>query len=171
MKSELGQNPEATDEKEHCVFRDFRNEDLARVSGIIGKEIQQLKERRASHSQELPNYLLIGDDIADDPTAVRRSDFIKFYVSGRHKNCSIALLSQKWKLLSPTIRVNLTHILVWRLRELREAEELIHSLSGTHGFKQTWAIYKKCTEEPYSFMYYDALENTFYCRFEYMVQI
>ncbi len=47
----------------------------------------------------------------------------------------------------------------------------MHSLSGTYGFKQTWAIYKKCTEEPYSFMYYDALKNKFYCRFEYAVEI
>ena len=47
----------------------------------------------------------------------------------------------------------------------------MHSLSGTYGFKQTWAIYKKCTEEPYSFMYYDALKNKFYCRFAFEVRI
>ena len=104
--------------------------------------------------------------MADDPAAVRQSNFVQAFVKLRHMQISTALLSQKWKLLSPTIRINLTAILCWRLRDLREAEEVIHSLSGTYGFKQTWAIYKKCTEEPYSFMYYDALKNKFYCRFE-----
>ena len=28
-------------------------------------------------------------------------------------------------------------------------------------------IYKACTKVPYSFMYFDALTNTFYCRFEH----
>ncbi len=47
----------------------------------------------------------------------------------------------------------------------------MHSLCGTYGFKQTWAIYKKCTEEPYSFMFYGALNKKFYYRFEYAVEI
>ena len=62
-------------------------------------------------------------------------------------------------------------ILCWRLRDLREAEEVIRSLSGTYGLKQTWAIYRKCTEEQFSFMYYDTLQNKFYCRLEYAVVI
>ena len=49
------------------------------------------------------------------------------------------------------------------MRDLRKAEQVMHSLSGTYGFTQTWAIY--------SFMYYDALKNKFYCRFEYAVEI
>ena len=32
-------------------------------------------------------------------------------------------------------------------------------------------IYDACTSEPYSFMYYNALTNTFYCRFEHKVKI
>ena len=47
----------------------------------------------------------------------------------------------------------------------------MHSLGGAYGLKQTWAIYKKRTEEPYSFMYYDALKNKFYCHFEFAVVI
>ena len=171
MKRELGQNPEATDEKEQCVFENFRNDDLVRVINTFSAEIRKLKERRSDRSQELPSICLIADDVADQPEAVRQSNFVQAFVKLRHMQISTALLSQKWKLLSPTIRINLTAILCWRLRDLREAEEVMHSLSGTYGFKQTWAIYKKCTEEPYSFMYYDALKNAFYCRFEFRVVI
>ena len=171
MQRELGQRPDAMDGDEQCVFETFKNDDLVRVIDTFSKEIKQLKERKAEHSQELPSICLIADDVADDPAAVRQSNFVQAFVKLRHMQISTALLSQKWKLLSPTIRVNLTAILCWRLRDLREAEEVIHSLSGTYGFKQTWAIYKKCTEEPYSFMFYDALKNKFYCRFEFEVAI
>ena len=142
MKHELGQNPEATNE-EQCVFETFRNEDLVRVIDTFSTKIRKLKERRAAHSQELPSICLIADDVADDPAAVRQSNFVQAFVKLRHMQISTALLSQKWKLLSPTIRINLTAILCWRLRDLREAEEVMHSLSGTYGFKQTWAMYKK----------------------------
>ena len=171
MARELGQNPEATDEKEMCVFDTFRNEDLIRVIDTFSAKIKKLKERRSAHSLELPNICLIADDVADDPAAVRNINFVQAFVKLRHMSISTALLSQKWKLLSPTIRINLTAILCWRLRDLREAEEVMHSLSSTYGFKQALGVYKKCTEEPYSFMYYDALNNVFYCRFEYRVQI
>ena len=142
MKHELGQNPEATNE-EQCVFETFRNEDLVRVIDTFSTKIRKLKERRAAHSQELPSICLIADDVADDPAAVRQSNFVQAFVKLRHMQISTALLSQKWELLSPTIRINLTAILCWRLRDLREAEEVMHSLSGTYGFKQTWAMYKK----------------------------
>ena len=72
MKRELGQDPEATNE-EQCVFETFRNDDLVRV-------IRKLKERRAGHSQELPSICLIADDVADDPAAVRQSNFVQAFV-------------------------------------------------------------------------------------------
>ena len=149
----------------------MKNEALVRVIDGFSARVRKLKERRSGNNQELPNLCLISDDVADEPAAVRQSNFVQAFVKLRHMNISTALLSQKWKLLSPTIRINLTAILMWRLRDLRESVEVIHSLSGTHGYKQTWAIYKKCTEDPYSFMYYDALKNTFYCRFEYVVEL
>ena len=89
----------------------------------------------------------------------------------RHQYISCAILSQRWRLLDPTVRVNITAILVWRLRDVDELDQVIRSLGAKYGYKQTYAIYKKCTEEPYSFMYYDALKNLFYCRFEHLIQI
>ena len=112
MKTELGQNPDATDEKEQCVFDTFRNEDLTRVINEFSATIKKLKERRSDSSQELPSICLIADDVADDPAAVRNSNFVQAIVKLRHMQISTALLSQKWKLLSPTIRVNLTAILL-----------------------------------------------------------
>ena len=52
-----------------------------------------------------------------------------------------------------------------------ELDQVIRSLGAKYGYKQTRAIYDKCTEEEYSFMYYNALTNVFYCRFEHRVHI
>ena len=76
-------------------FRDFRNDDLVRVAGMVAKAIKQLKERRAGHSLELPNYLLLADDVADDPAVVRHSNFVLAFVLYRHQNLSCAILSKK----------------------------------------------------------------------------
>ena len=59
------------------------------------------------------------------------------------------------------MRVNISAILVWRLRDVDELDQVIRSLGAKYGYKQAVAIHKKCTEEPYSFMYYNALKNLF----------
>ena len=61
--------------------------------------------------------------------------------------------------------------MVWRLRDVDELDQVIRSLGAKYGYKQTMKIYQTCTEEPYSFMYYNALTNTFYCRFSHVVKI
>ena len=94
MARELGQNHEATDEKEQCVFEDFKNEDLVRVINTFSAKIKKDKERRADHSQQLDSILLIADDVADSPEAVRRSNFVQAFVKLRHMQISTALLSQ-----------------------------------------------------------------------------
>ena len=93
MKRELGQDPEATNE-EQCVFETFRNDDLVRVIDTFSAKIRKLKERRAGHSQELPSICLIADDVADQPEAVRQSNFVQAFVKLRHMQLSTALLSQ-----------------------------------------------------------------------------
>ena len=60
------------------------------------------------HRRRMSGRRTLADDVADDPAAVRQSNFVQACVKLRHMQISTALLSQKWKLLSPTIRVNLT---------------------------------------------------------------
>ena len=42
---------------------------------------------------------------------------------------------------------------------------------GKHGYGVTKKIYDLATEEKYSFLYYDALKNEFFVRFEYKVNV
>ncbi len=76
-----------------------------------------------------------------------------------------------YKLLSPVVRVNATVFLIWKLRNETESDQVCEDLSGRYGFKRTLEIYRKCTEEQYSFMMYDALRDTFFKRFEWEVKV
>ena len=161
MKTQLGQDPEATDPENQCVFDTFNKEDFDRIVEKHTKLIKELKAQKSDKSIELPNLLFLNDDFADNVEIMRRSGFVTAFLRLRHQYISCAILSQRWRLLDPTVRVNLTAVLVWRLRDVDELDQVIRSLGAKYGYKQTMAIYKKCTEEPYSFMYYDALKNLF----------
>ena len=77
MRRELDQDPDAHEGEEQCVFEDFRNEDLVRVINAFSAKVKKLKERHARGSQELPSICLIADDVADQPEAVRASNFVQ----------------------------------------------------------------------------------------------
>ena len=119
----------------------------------------------------MPNIAIICDDWADNPEVMRRSGFVTAFLRLRHQYVSIIVCSQKWKLLSPTVRVNVTAMLCFALRSSEEVEMCIRDFSGKYGYQQTLAIYRKCTSEPFSFMFIDTLRNLFYCRFEHLVRI
>ena len=170
MRRVLGQDPEAIGEKQ-CVFDSFNGADLERVVAKQTMVVKELKARKSDHSIELPNCLLICDDFADQADVMRRSGFVTAFLRLRHQYCSCAVLSQRWRLLDPTVRVNLTAILIWRLRDVDALDQVIRSLGAKYGRDVTLRIYQECTKEPYSFMYFDALTNTFYCRFEHKVLV
>ena len=57
--------------------------------------------RRADHSQQLPCICLIADDVADDPAAVRNSNFVQAFVKLRYMQISTELLCQKMEASEP----------------------------------------------------------------------
>ena len=166
MEKEMGQD--LNDPKHPNIFEDFKGEDLDRIVNDQFTIIKKLKEKKGGPG-ELPNILLIADDVADQPEAVRRSNFVGAFVKYRHAQVSTAILTQKWKLLHPAIRVNATALCCWRLRDQEELEVFIKSLSAHYGYKTTMAIYQACVNDaPYSFLYVNLLANPpkFFCRFE-----
>ena len=50
-------------------------------------------------------------------------------------------------------------------------ETFIEGLSAVYDKRTLLRLYSFATDEPYSFLYYDALKDRFYCRFEYLVRI
>ena len=92
------------------------------------------------------------------------------FVRGRHLCISTLVSSQKLRLVSPTIRVNLQFLCVWRLRNQHELESLLEEVSAVYDKKTLLQMYNMATDEPYSFWYIlltaKRREDMFFVRFE-----
>ena len=92
------------------------------------------------------------------------------FVRGRHLCISTLVSSQKLRLVSSTIRVNLQCLCVWRLRNQHELEALLEEVSAVYDKKTLMQMYRLATDEPYSFWYIlltaKKREDMFFVRFE-----
>ena len=92
--------------------------DVNFIKNILDKQrkISELLKRRGAKKRF--NVIIIVDDHADNPAAMHRAGGIleTLYVRARHFGVSTIVSSQKLKLMSPTVRVNLTALWIFRLR-------------------------------------------------------
>ena len=112
------------------------------------------------------------DDHADNPAAMHRAGGISetLYVRARHFGVSTIVSSQKLKLMSPTVRVNLTALFVFRLRNHSDLlDGVIREYSALVDAKTLLAMYRAAVERPFGFLYIDLLakniDNMFYSSF------
>ena len=77
--------------------------------------------------------------------------------------------SQKLRLISAAVRVNMQFMCVWRLRNQLELEAVLEELTALLPKKELQAIYEEATQEPYSFLFIHYLKpraEMFYKRWE-----
>jgi len=163
MRRELGQDGE-----KFWVFENFEH---GQMDSIVKEWTEQTKKtlaKRSDKSQEVKTLLMVFDDVADNPEVVRKA-LIPHFVKLRNMRIHTCLLSQQWHLQHPVLRVNCTFMLIFRLRDEKELDNVVTSLSGHYGKQKTMAMYKEAVNDAaYSFMYVDLLSNPpkFFVRFE-----
>ena len=83
---------------------------------------------------------------------------------------STLVLSQKYRLLSPVLRVNATALFVFRLRNAGDLQAIVEEQGALADSKTIRALYDAATMEAYGFLYVDLLASelstTFYKSFE-----
>ena len=105
--------------------------------------------------------LIIIDDMADNPKLCRNSQLLNsLYIRGRHNQISTITSVKKLRTLSNVIRVNITEIYIYKLRNYKEIESLIEELSALYNKKTILEIYNLATESPHSFLYNKLIEHT-----------
>ena len=121
----------------------------------------------------LPQILIVISDHADNPRAVHRAGGIleTLFVRSRHFGVSCWCDSQALKLLSPSVRLNLAGLAVFRLRSMHDLQSILDEYSALGvDKKDLLAMYKAATKEPYSFLYVNLLardlDQMFFKRFE-----
>ena len=78
--------------------------------------------------------------------------------------------TQVYKVISPIVRKNLTHLFVFRLRNAADLEAWIEELSAVYDKKTLHQLYNLATEAAHSFLYINLMsknkEDMFYVQFK-----
>ena len=99
---------------------------------------------------------MVIDDFADQPELHRRTGdgaLDTLFIRGRHMQISTWISSQKLRLISAAVRVNMQCICIWRLRNQLELEAVLEELSALLPKQELLAMYHEATREPQSFWF------------------
>ena len=109
---------------------------------------------KTKNAKNIYQILVIIDDFLDDQTISRNSKLVwQLFTRGRHYCCSTVISTQKYRSISPVIRVNAIELYSFRLRNSGDLEALIEEISALASKKELLEIYEAATKEPYSFLY------------------
>ena len=142
------------------------------IKSILTKQKKITEYLKEKKSKRRFNVLIVIDDHADNPAAMHRAGGIleTLYVRARHFGVSTIVSSQKLKLMSPTVRVNLTAAFIFKLRNHGDLlDGFIREYSAIIDAKTLLLMYRKAVERPYGFLYVDLLspdiDHQFYSSF------
>jgi len=171
VEKSLGVDPQ----KERCFFSEWNP---GALQAIVDQQKELIEYQKKQKHKKLHGICIIVDDFADDPRIMHAgsgasaggSMLNTLFVRGRHLVISTLVSSQKLRLVSSTIRVNLQFLCVWRLRNHQELESLLEEVSAVYDKKTLMQMYHMATDEPYSFWYIlltaKKKEEMFFLRFE-----
>ena len=94
---------------------------------------------------ELQKIVIFDDYICDK----NQDQIIKYFIQGRHKNCSVIYLSQSYYKTDKNIRLNCDHFILYEMNSVREESMLTREI-GIPIYK-----YKEATKNQYHFFYID----------------
>ena len=146
------------DQEEDPTFHDEFDSDFIRKLLDKQKKITEHLKRRGSKKRF--NVMIVCDDHADNPAVMHRAGGVleTLFVRARHFGVSTIVSSQKLKLISSTVRVNLTALWIFRLRNHSDLlDGVIREYSALIDAKTLMAMYRQSVQRPYGFLYIDLL--------------
>ena len=146
-------------DKDPSFYDEF---DPAIVQKILDRAKTVTQHLKESKQKRRFNVLVVLDDVADNPQAVHKCGGIMetLYVRARHFGVSTIISSQKLKLISPCIRVNLTALFVFRLRNQSDlVDGVIREYSALIDAKTLMQMYRRAVSRPFGFLYVNLLAD------------
>jgi hypothetical protein len=175
VKSYIENDLKVDGSKEPFFFDKWEPEVLTEIVETQKRVIEESKKQKI---KQLYGILIVVDDFADSPNVVHSNSgaasggsmLNTLFIRGRHMMISTLVSSQKLRLLSTTMRVNVQFMLVWRLRNRLELQSLLEEISAVYDINTLEQMYKLATDDPYSFWYIlftaRKKEDMFFLRFE-----
>ena len=84
-----------------------------------------------------------------------KSIVTELFIRGRKLNICLVFITQSYFKVPKDVRSNTTHSFIMKIPNKRELQEISTNHSSDIDFKDFVKIYKKCTDEPYSFLVND----------------
>ena len=101
--------------------------------------------------------LIVFDDMIADMINNKKLNSIvtELFIRGRKLNISLVFITQSYFKVRKDVRLNTTHFFIVKISNKRELQQIVLNHSSDIDFKDFIKIYKKCTDEPYSFLVND----------------
>jgi hypothetical protein len=139
-----------TDE-DPIYFSEYEPDQLENIIETQHKIIKHMKDKGQT---KLFQILVVIDDFADNPDFSRNSKLLnQLYIRGRHNCISTITSTQKYRAISNIIRINITEIFIFKLRNAVDLEAILEELSALTDKKTLMSIYNAAVEKPYNFLY------------------
>ena len=148
----LGQDPE----KDPCLYDSWDDSVVERILDRQAAVVKYMKERK---SKKKFHIAVICDDFANERRVVRGGILERLYLRGRHILCSVFVLTQYYRLLSPAIRTNATALAVFRMRNIKDLEAILEENSAMVEKDKLKLMYDKATSKPFGFLFLKLTET------------
>ena len=162
------------DQEEDPTFLDHI--DVPFLTRVIERQRKITERMKAMTPRPKKGFgvLIVIDDLADARRNVMQSGQLvdSLFIKARHWGVSTILSTQKLRLplISPCVRVNVTCVLVWRLRSRYEKTQYLEEYSALVPQAVLEAMYDEATSIPYNFLYINTLatsiDHMFYSGFQ-----
>ena len=166
VKKYIEQDVGANTEREQAYNDEW---DEAALRSIIQRQRKITKTSKKLEMKKLYQVLIILDDYADSLQLHKPHGALDtLFIRGRRMQISTWVSSQKLRLISAAVRVNVQFLCCWRLRNQHELDAVIEELSPLPKDKLR-RMYEQATREPYSFLFVYYLKprnEMFYKRFK-----
>ena len=101
--------------------------------------------------------LIVFDDMIADMINNKKLNSIvtDFFIRGRELNVSLVFITQSYFKVPKDVRLNTAQFFIMKIPNKRELQQIALNHSSDVDCKDFIKIYKKCTDEPYSFLVND----------------
>ena len=101
--------------------------------------------------------LIVFDDMIADMIKNKELNSIvtELFIRGRKLNISLVFITQSYFKVPRDVRLNTNHFFIMKIPNKRKLQQIVLNHSSDIDFKDFAKIYKKCTDEPYSFLVND----------------
>lgn len=127
------------------------------------KEEQKKKKRKKVYKDQVPDYLLILDDMnAED---LRKNTIVNLVKKNRHYRMRCIISSQSLVHITPSAYAQFFQLFVWKGLNEDYMKTLYKKMSTLIPFETFFELYLLATKEKYSFLNIDLRENSFRVKF------